>query len=812
MSRLPNPGTDVDIWGDILNDFLSVEHNVDGTLRGDGSLGAKISLGGDLGGSPASPQVTGLHLSAPLTVGQGGTGSAAQLFPIMRGAWAAQTGYNVKDIVQFQTAAFLCVAAHTSSPNITGQGAAFAADLLGGKWQQLSPRAAWFDVRDYGAKLDNTNDTAAAQAAIDACAAAGGGTVFVPGGMMAVTTLILKNHVWLRGAGMHATTIRCLSSTNAPVIKNFVSPNGVTGNAEFCGILDIKIDGNKTGNTGSGSHGVSFGTNPQYTQATGDDQFDPHHVLQNVRIVNCAGIGFNDNGRSECRLINVDAEKNNSGGICTSFDTFLESCTAGNNGVFGFSFAHGNIMANNCKAFLSGRDAATNSPGFSMTGAALVVTLTGCIAQNNNGDGFYINGVNSIIMSGCAADSNNYGDNNMADAFVGVHINNSGHCLLDFLSTQGFQSSLQVGNQGSALRITGGSNTNDIRVTSYAQAGYVLGPVCTADSTLLANRLTVNGVLLNPLPKLTDNGDMAITSPSDGQTLQYSAASSKWVNSSAPIGSFAGGMLGDGSDGTATLDGSATVSWASLSAGVYTMTRDALTTALSISGGVTLVCAGFRVFCQGTVTNSGTISANGNNATSSTGAGASTARSLSTGGKGGNGNATTGSLGNQGGFGVGVGGAGGTGIAGNTGGTAVSPISTLNWMVRSVQCVLNGTVGYASTVSTISGGSGGSGGGGDGTNKGGGGGTGGSLVAVLARSFVNTGTLSAVGGNGFAPTLGNCGGGGGGGGGGVFVFSINPAINTGTTTVLGGVGAVGVGTGISGGNGTAGTVLLIQLQ
>ena len=33
MSRLPHPGSDSDVWGDILNDFLSVEHNTNGSLK-----------------------------------------------------------------------------------------------------------------------------------------------------------------------------------------------------------------------------------------------------------------------------------------------------------------------------------------------------------------------------------------------------------------------------------------------------------------------------------------------------------------------------------------------------------------------------------------------------------------------------------------------------------------------------------------------------------------------------------------------------------------------------------------------------------
>lgn len=58
-SRLPTPGSDNDMWGTILNDFLQVEHNSDGTLkiRADNSLtpstrqiaaGTGLSGGGDL--------------------------------------------------------------------------------------------------------------------------------------------------------------------------------------------------------------------------------------------------------------------------------------------------------------------------------------------------------------------------------------------------------------------------------------------------------------------------------------------------------------------------------------------------------------------------------------------------------------------------------------------------------------------------------------------------------------------------------------------------------------------------------------------
>lgn len=43
MARLPKPGGDTGAWGDILNNFLSVEHNDDGSLKSDGSLGTKYT-------------------------------------------------------------------------------------------------------------------------------------------------------------------------------------------------------------------------------------------------------------------------------------------------------------------------------------------------------------------------------------------------------------------------------------------------------------------------------------------------------------------------------------------------------------------------------------------------------------------------------------------------------------------------------------------------------------------------------------------------------------------------------------------------
>lgn len=66
MSRLPLPGSDEGTWGSILNDYLSVEHNADGTHRvsvnpdASTTTKGKIMLAGDLAGTADAPTVPGL--------------------------------------------------------------------------------------------------------------------------------------------------------------------------------------------------------------------------------------------------------------------------------------------------------------------------------------------------------------------------------------------------------------------------------------------------------------------------------------------------------------------------------------------------------------------------------------------------------------------------------------------------------------------------------------------------------------------------------------------------------------------------------
>ena len=143
-----------------------------------------------------------------------------------------------------------------------------------------------FNVRDFGAKGDGaTLDSAAVQAAIDACHAEHGGVVLVPGGDFVVGTLELKSNVTLH----LSTKGRLLGSSNP---KDYRAGNGVPpGNGNIVLISaanaeNITIEGRGTidGNGLKFWTGQGDNTGPGGNRAEG--YFDRPHQLIFYRVKN----------------------------------------------------------------------------------------------------------------------------------------------------------------------------------------------------------------------------------------------------------------------------------------------------------------------------------------------------------------------------------------------------------------------------------------------------------------------------------------------------------------------------------------------
>lgn len=317
----------------------------------------------------------------------------------------------------------------------------------------------------------------------------------------------------------------------------------------------------------------------------------------------------------------------------------------------------------------------------------------------------------------------------------------------------------------------------------------------TLQGDMTAGSININ----NGVASIDSSGNAVFKSVNIGGSVTQYAVSDSGIFS-----------FGDGSDGSADLDGTNTYGWASKSGNTYTLTRDVYLTDLDIGVGVTLKPAGYRVFGTGTLDCYGTIQRNGNAGTdgvdatdasssppssSTAGTGGAAGAAISdgylkgspagaaggTGGSGefaGNGkpnNQTGGSSGtgvtNSIGFDGVSGGQGGTGAnrpsgsesgaSGGGGGTATASNVKLiaNWHLATMLDVSS----TGSTVKFTGSASGGAGGGGAGAaavsggnnygGSGGGGGGSGSPGAILNLYFRDIivesgGSIQSVGGNG----------------------------------------------------------------
>lgn len=276
------------------------------------------------------------------------------------------------------------------------------------------------------------------------------------------------------------------------------------------------------------------------------------------------------------------------------------------------------------------------------------------------------------------------------------------------------------------------------------------------------------------------------------------------------------GVYGDGSDGAAVLDGTNTYSFLGKSGHSYWLKRDVFLTSLSIAPNCSLQLGGggtptYRLYATGTVgiAAAGTITtivnhpASGSTGGSNLATGPLAPGASSPGGTTGAGAAGTNVLGAIG-TGTVAGGAGGAASGGTSGGgaggTATLPAGvSLPRQLPAAATMSAYGPNVSGTTQFFPGGASGGAGQGDGTNAGGAGGPGGNPVFIAARTVANSGSITAVGGDGGAAAGGNAGGGGGGQGGPVMVICERFVAGSGSTVAsVGGAGGARMGTGAAG--------------
>lgn len=387
--------------------------------------------------------------------------------------------------------------------------------------------------------FDGVADVAPAiNAALVSLRDSGGGLLLLPAAIepgVLSEPVVLQNLTGIAGEGF-ATALRLAPGVDDHVITNHVSADGVEPNAEFVVVRDLRVLGAKADQSAGG--GIYFEVNPLTTQAAGDEDFDPHQLVENVYIYDCKGSGFAQAGRSETRLVNVLAAHCDEYGFDPSYDTFLELCTAAHAGRAGFRIGSSACRLTNCKAFYSGRLVPAEGAGFRIdtVGGAM---LSACEAQDNEGPGFGIyDAPRGSTLAACIADSNSTRGAGLNPGFDvdASHHNRIAGCAAYERRADGANS-----YQTHALRLVAGSSDNHVALAHYAAGGAVIAAALDpASDSVDANRVEINneGGLQEPAFAASFTPD-----PYAGSTIVLTLTGNITINLPAAANFHAGSTL-----------------------------------------------------------------------------------------------------------------------------------------------------------------------------------------------------------------------------------------------------------------------------
>lgn len=313
----------------------------------------------------------------------------------------------------------------------------------------------WINVKDapYNAKGDGTtDDTAAIQAALDACNAAGGGKVIFPRGNYVFTkTLTVYSHQTWEGANQYATTLEYHGDANA----NWLHGTDV----EHWTVRDIGINGQSWGVPVTGSGHVILLDRSKSP--------DIHFVsFEHVHIQNAGGAGFKISNPivstfDRCAVTNCG----------TGFD--LEGVP---NGAAGTSTTLTACYANACggKGYHLFKMAYTN--------------LIGC-AADKNGQAYHIDDCDGVALIGCGAEVTTA--KNGLDGTSFLVTNSRGITIQSPFTWQNGADAVRVENNSQGVFVSGaveneptGSATASIRVKQDSSAAI---PGDTGVSAVLLN-------------------------------------------------------------------------------------------------------------------------------------------------------------------------------------------------------------------------------------------------------------------------------------------------------------------------------------
>jgi parallel beta-helix repeat protein len=235
-----------------------------------------------------------------------------------------------------------------------------------------------YNVKDFGAFGNGSNDdTVAIQRAINA-AATQGGTVLAPRGVYVISaSLLLLDRVTLTGQGMGQTIFRLVANLGTN-LNGLIRTDGQRG-THYASLRDLTLDGNRQTQTGGDQIGF-------YCGAAADQRLTDSDIgLYRVEARGFSAYGFNLRGLVT-RLQVTD---------CLSYD----------NGQDGFTLDGVQTTSlRGCQSFLNGRH------GFNLAGGTSTTLLSQSLAYDNGGNGFTLQAGTRMVQLNSSEARGNAGD------------------------------------------------------------------------------------------------------------------------------------------------------------------------------------------------------------------------------------------------------------------------------------------------------------------------------------------------------------------------------------------------------------------
>jgi Pectate lyase superfamily protein/Right handed beta helix region len=436
-NRLPTPGSDNGQWGQILNDFLTVEHNTDGTLKKAADITAAQATAND-----ALPKA---QFNAPLT---------DRSVP------------------------------HWNQPNT--------------RLDWASPEV--INVKHFGAVGNGTtDDSVAVSAAFAELNSAGGGRLYFPRGNYLVSGNYSVN-VPAIICGEGYGTIGAANGTSVLRLKNNANTDMIIVAAKNVTIQDLGLYGNKANQTTT-SRGIVLSASVaanyfRFTRLWVDSFRDDGVVLQGpgtslegiltgCRIDSCIGYGISVvSGAADCQATDVILCQNTAGGASINAGSFVfSSCHIWGNtgsGIVQPSGAAGAIR-------VMGSYIETNG-GNGIQPRGTDNQITGCRIWRNNGRGIYAFSNTGLVISNNTVIANNV---NAASGATGAGVNLD-TCVASLVSSNYFAGQGQPQRYGYAE--TGNTCNqclfvgNVSRATDHSTGSWLVG-TGNPTATVVANNV-----------------------------------------------------------------------------------------------------------------------------------------------------------------------------------------------------------------------------------------------------------------------------------------------------------------------------------